>query len=265
MALSDLKIRKARPKPKPYKLADAGGLFVLVKPNGSKLWQQKYRHLGKERLLSHGQYPEVSLAEARKLRDAAKKTLNDGGDPSVQKRLERIEAETQARNTFLLVEEEYLQMAYDRELADATMRKKIWHVHTLATELHHRPIREITAAEVLHVLKRIEQSGRRETAKKLRGTISGVFRHAVVTLRADNDPTQVIKGSLLPVKVTNRAAITDEKQFGQFLRDLDEYSGAGVIKDAILFQILTMTRPGEVRGAKQQEFDQDGRSRSFSF
>ncbi len=258
MALSDLKIRKAQPKPKPFKLTDAGGLFILVKPNGSKLWQQKYRHLGRERLLSHGQYPDVSLAEARKLRDAAKKTLNNGGDPAVQKRLERIEAETQARNTFLLVAEEYLQMAYDRELADATMRKKIWHIHTLAVELHHRPIREITAAEVLHILKRIEQSGRRETAKKLRGTISGIFRHAVVTLRADNDPTQVIKGSLLPVKVTNRAAITDEKQFGQFLRDLNDYSGAGVIKDAILFQILTMTRPGEVRGAKQQEFDLDG-------
>ena len=173
----------------------------------------------------------------------------------MQRRLTQIEAETQARNTFLLVAEEYLQLAYDRELADATMRKKIWHIHTLAAELHHRPIREITAAEVLHVLKRIEQSGRRETAKKLRGTISGVFRHAVVTLRADNDPTQVIKGSLLPVKVTNRAAITDEKQFGQFLRDLEDYSGAGVIKDAILFQILTMTRPGEVRGAKQHEFD----------
>nr|WP_256415878.1 site-specific integrase [Ruegeria sp. HKCCD8929] len=139
------------------------------------------------------------------------------------------------------------------------MRKKIWHVHTLATELHHRPVREITAAEVLHLLKRIEQSGRRETAKKLRGTISGVFRHAVVTLRADNDPTQVIKGSLLPVKVTNRAAITNEKQFGRFLRNLDDYSGAGVIKDAILFQILTMARPGEVRGAKQLEFDLEER------
>lgn len=101
----------------------------------------------------------------------------------------------------------------------------------------------------------MEHSGRRETTKKLRGTISGVFRLAIVTLRAENDPTQAIRGALLPVKVTNRAAITDEQVFGQFLRDLDAYSGAGVIKDALLFQIFTMTRPGEVRGAKQQEFD----------
>ena len=104
-------------------------------------------------------------------------------------------------------------------------------------------------------LKGVERSGRRETAKKLRGTLSGVFRLAVVTLRAENDPTHAVKGALLPVKVTNRAAITDEKMFGQFLRDLDDYTGAGVIKDALLFQILNMTRPGEVRGAKQHEFD----------
>lgn len=148
-------------------------------------------------------------------------------------------------------------MAYERELADATIRKKIWHVHTLAEALHQRPINEITAAEILHLLKKVEHSGRRETTKKLRGTLSGIFRLAVVILRADNDPTAATKGALLPVKVTNRAAITDEEVLGQFLRDLDEYSGAGVIKDAILFQILTMTRPGEVRGAKQAEFDLD--------
>ncbi|WP_299507295.1 integrase arm-type DNA-binding domain-containing protein [uncultured Roseobacter sp.] len=255
MALTDLKIRKAKTEAKPYKLSDGGGLFVLVKPNGSKLWQQKYRYVGKERLLSHGQYPDVTLAQARQKRDEARSLLAEGGDPAVQKRIEQIEAETQARTTFLLVAEEYLQQAYDRELADATMRKKIWHIHTLAEPLHHRPINDISAAEILHLLKKVEHSGRRETAKKLRGTISAVFRLAIVTLRAENDPTLAIKGALLPVKVTNRAAITDEKVFGQFLRDLEAYSSAGVIKDALLFQILTMTRPGEVRGAKQQEFD----------
>jgi integrase len=257
MALTDLKIKKAKPTAKAYKLADGGGLFVLVKPNGSKLWRQKYRHRGKERLLSHGQYPDVSLAQARLKCSEARALIADGSDPSVQKRLDQIEAETQARTTFLLVAEEYLQQAYDRELADATMRKKIWHVHTLAEALHHRPVNEITSAEILHLLKKVEHSGRRETAKKLRGTLSGIFRLAIVTLRADNDPTLAVRGALLPVKVTSRAAITDEKVFGQFLRDLEAYTGAGVIKDALLFQILTMTRPGEVRGAKQVEFDLD--------
>jgi integrase len=255
MTLSDVKIRKAEIRDKPYKLSDGGGLFVLVKPNGSKLWQQKYRHFGKERLLSHGLYPDVTLAQARKKRDEARSQVANGDDPAVRKRLDQIEAETQSRTTFFLVAEEYLQMAHDRELADATLRKKNWHVETLSASLHNRPIKEITSAEILHLLKKVEASGRRETAKKLRGTLSGIFRLAVVTLRADNDPTYAIKGALLPVKVTNRAAITDEKAFGQFLRDLDAYTGAGVIKDALLFQILTMTRPGEVRGAKQSEFD----------
>ncbi len=161
----------------------------------------------------------------------------------------------QARTTFWLVDEDYLQMAYDRELADATIRKKIWHVEKLAAPLHNRPINEISSAEILQLVKRIERSGRGETANKLLSTLSAVFRLAVVTLRAENDPTQTVKGLLLPVKLTDRAAIADEKMFGQFLRDLDEYAGAGVIKDALLFQILTMTRPGEVRGAKQNEFD----------
>ena len=255
MALSDVKIRKAEIRDKPYKLSDGGGLFVLVKPNGSKIWQQKYRHFGKERLLSHGLYPDVTLAQARKKRDEARAQMANGDDPAVQKRLHQIEAETQSRRTFRLVAEEYLQMARDRELAETTLRKKVWHVETLAGPLHNRPINEITSAEILHLLKKVEASGRRETAKKLRGTLSGIFRLAVVTLRADNDPTHAIKGALLPVKVTNRAAITDEATFGQFLRDLDAYTGAGVIKDALLFQILTMTRPGEVRGAKQSEFN----------
>jgi integrase len=230
-------------------------LFVLVRSNGSKLWQQKYRHFGKERLLSHVPYPDVTLAQARKKRDEARAQVANDDDPSVRKRLDQIEAETQSRTTFFLVAEEYLQMAHDREPADATLRKKSWHVETLAASLHNRPINEITSAEILHLLKKVEASGRRETAKKLRGTLSGIFRFAVVTLRADNDPTYAIKGALLPVKVTNRAAITDEQAFGQFLRDLDAYTGAGVIKDALLFQILNMTRPGEVRGAKQSEFD----------
>lgn len=254
MALTDLKIKKAKGREKSYKLYDSLGLFVLVNPNGSKLWRQKYQIDGKERTIAHGSYPALSLRAARTKRDKIREQIASGNDPAVQKRLDQIEAEIQARSTFLLVAEEYHQMAYDRELADATMRKKIWHVHTLAEELHHRPIKEITSAEILHLLKKIEHSGRRETAKKLRGTLSGVFRLAVVTLRADNDPTVAIKGALLPVKVTNRAAITDEKEFGRFLRDLEAYSGAGVIKDALLFQILTMVRPGEVRGARKAEF-----------
>jgi len=255
MALSEFRISKARPKDKPYKLADGGGLFLLINRSGSKLWRQKYRHMGKERLLSHGQYPDVTLAQARQKRDEARAQLADGRDPAVEKKLAQINAETQSRTTFKLVAEEYIENMEERGRAPATMIKKRWILLDLSAPLHKRPINEITSAEVLYLLKSIEKSGRRETAKKMRSEISAVFRLAVVTLRAEGDPTSAIKDALVPPKVKSRAAILDEKVFGQLLRDFDEFSGWRIIVEALTFQILTMTRPGEVRGAKKQEFD----------
>lgn len=259
MPLTALAITKARPREKAYKLSDGGGLFLFVKPNGSKLWQQKYRFLGKERLLSHGQYPDVSLAQARQKRDDARTTLAEGRDPAVQKRLAQIAAETQARTTFKLVAEEYIEGSEQRGLAPATMKKKRWYLLDLAAPLHNRSISEIAPAEVLYLLKSIEKSGRRETAKKMRSALSAVFRLAVVTQRAEADPTTPLKDALVPPKVIGRAAITDEKQFGALLRSFDEFTGWPVIVAAMKFQILTLTRPGETRGAKKAEFDLERR------
>jgi len=259
MPLSDLQIRKAKQRDKPYKMADGLGLFLQINPSGSKLWRMKYRFLGKEKLLALGAYPLISLADARKKRDRAREQIADGIDPSVQKQLDRIEAETKARITFKAVADEYYQSLEDRELAPATLRKKRWHIDDLAKPLHNRPIDQVTAAELLHLLKPIEQSGRRETAKKLRATISAVFRLAIVTMRAPADPSAALKDALLPPKVTGRAAITDETGFGELLRRLDSHTGWPVIPAAMKFQILTCTRPGEVRGAKKQEFDLDNR------
>jgi len=260
MTLTEFKISKAKPKDKPYKLSDGGGLFLLVNPGGSKLWRQKYRFMGKERLLSHGQYPDVSLAQARAKLNEARSTLANGQDPAIEKKLAQINAETQAHTTFKLIAEEYIVNMEERGLAPATMKKKRWLLLDLASPLHTRPINEITSAELLYLLKSIEKSGRRETAKKMRGAISAVFRLAVATLRADTDPTYAIKDALIPPKVTSRAAITDEKKFGALLRDLEEFTGWRIIVDALKFQILTMTRPGEVRGAKKQEIDLEKRT-----
>ena len=259
MALSEFTISKAKPQEKAYKLADGGGLFLLVKTNGSKLWRQKYRYLGKERLLAHGSYPEVTLANARRKRDEARAQLADGTDPAVQRKLDKITAETQARTTFKLIAEEYIADSEERGLAPATLKKKRWFLLDLASPLHNRPISKITPAELLYLLKSIEKSGRRETAKKMRGAISAVFRLAVVTMRAENDPTFALKDALVPPQVVSRAAITDEKKFGALLLDLEGFTGWRITIEAMKFQILTMTRPGEVRGAKKQEFDLEKR------
>jgi len=150
--------------------------------------------MGKEKTVSIGQYPTVSLADARRKRDEAKRMLAEGKDPSVQKQLDIIEAHVKARMTFKEVAAEYYDGLVDRGLAPATLRKKRWHIKDLAKSLHNRPIDQITAAELPHLLKPIEKSGRRETAKKLRATISAIFRLAMVP-HAPSAPTSAAPGT----------------------------------------------------------------------
>lgn len=255
MAISEFAARKAEPREKAYKLTDSGGLYLHVQPGGSKLWRMKYRYCGKEKLLSFGPYPLVSIADARHKRDDAKRLLLEGNDPSAKRKQERIEAETQARQTFGLLADEYLEKQREKGAAVATVSKTNWLLKDLAAPLADRPIRDITPAELLSLLQRIEKSGRRETARRLRGTISSVFKLAIVTLRAESDPTVPLHGALLPPKVEGRAAITDEGEFGKLLCAIDEYDGWPTIKAALQFLILTCVRPGEVRGATRDEFN----------
>ncbi len=255
MRLSEFAIRKAKPKEKPYRLSDGGGLHLLVQPSGGKLWQMRYRYGGKENVLSFGPYPLVTLANARQKRDEAKQLLLEKVDPAKQRRQDQIAAETLARQTFGLVADEYLEQQQTKGAARSTISKTTWLLKDLAETLSDRPIREITSAELLSLLRRIEKSGRRETARRLRGTIGSVFKYAIVTLRADSDPTQPLHGALLPPKVEGRAAITDEEELGKLLQSIDEYDGWPTIRAGLQFLILTCVRPGEVRGAKRSEFD----------
>ncbi|NUJ80265.1 tyrosine-type recombinase/integrase [Methylocystis sp. FS] len=255
MPLTHFQLTNAKPAAKPYKLSDGGGLHIIVKPSGSKLWRLKYRFLGKERLLSFGEFPLFSLAEARTKRDEAKKLLASGVDPNVKKKLDQLAAETAARNTFGLVAEEFINTYDARGAAETTKSKQRWLLLDIAAPLAHRPIAEITPAEILDLLKRIERSGRRETARRLRSRLSAVFRYAIVTLRASADPTVALTGAITPPKVTHRAAITDERQLGGLLRAIDEFEGWPTVKAALLFTALTCARPGEVRGARRSEID----------
>jgi integrase len=255
MQLSEFTIRKAKPLDKPYKLADGAGLHLLVQPGGSKLWQMRYRHAGKENVLSFGPYPLVKLAEARAKRDEAKRLLIDKIDPAEQRRQEKIIAETASRSTFGLLAEEYVEQQCKKGASPATIAKTVWLLNDLASPLADRPIHEVTPAEILSLLRIVEKSGRRESARRLRGTIGSVFKYAIVTLRAESDPTIHLHGALLPPKVEGRAAITDETELGKLLQAIDHYDGWPTIKAALQFLMLTCVRPGEVRGAKRSEFD----------
>ena len=215
----------------------------------------KYRFAGREKLLSFGTYPMITLAEARDQRDEAKKLLLRLIDPGEQRRQAKVDAVITANNTFGFIVAEYLTNKQDSDAASSTMSKNRWLLENLAAPLANRPIAQITAAEILQLLKRIEKSGRRETARRLRGMIGSVFRYAIVTLRATADPTTATHGALLAPKVTNRAAIVDEKQLGGLMRAIDDYDGWPTVAAAMKFTALTFARPGEVRGAIRKEID----------
>ncbi len=253
--LSNATIRTAKPREKPYKLSDGGGLHIVVQPGGGKLWRLKYRFMGKEKLLSFGPYPALPLARAREKRDEVKRLLVSGVDPSVQKKLDKMAAEKAAQNTFGAVAAEHLVNLVANGTAESTMAKNRWMLQVLAAPLANRPIAQIAPIEVLDVLKRIEKSGRRETARKLRGTIGSVFRYAVVTLRATTDPTAPLRGALLRPRVQHLPAITDERELGGLMRSIDEFDGWPTIRAGLQLLALTMTRPGDVRGMRRSEIN----------
>ncbi len=255
MALTNLAIDNAKPAAKAFKLADGGGLFLVVQPNGSKFWRLRYFFLGKERTLSIGPYPIVSLADARQKREQAKRQIIAGTDPSVQKKLDRIAAEATSRNTFGVLAGEYIERLEANGAAQSTLKKNRWFLEELCRPISTRTITEITPAEILDLLKRVEKSGRRETARRMRGVIGSVFRLAIVTLRATSDPSYALQGALLKPNTKPRAAITDERQFGSLLRAIDAFDGWPTLKAALQFSALTFARPGEVRGATRSEIN----------
>jgi integrase len=204
-------------------------------------------------MLGFGAYPDVSLADAREKRDEARKLVASGKDPSEQRRVDRLTAETASRNTFGAVAEDLITKLKEEGAAETTIDKNRWMLFQLASPLQSRPITAITPAEILVLLQRIEKTGRRETAHRLRGTIGSVFRLAIATLRATNDPTFALRGALLKKSVTHRAAITDEGQLGALMSSIDAYDGWPTLKGALQFIALTMARPGEVRLMRRSE------------
>ena len=253
MPLTHTEVLNARKRDVAYRLTDGEGLQLHVQTNGSKLWRFRYRYLGKENMLALGSFPEVSLAAARTKRDDAKKLLASGLDPSTQRKLDKIAAAVAAANTFGAIAAEYLERLKEKNSAEMTITKNRWLLEDLAAPLKNRPISSISPAEILFILQKIEKSGRRESARRLRGVIGSVFRLAVATLRAKDDPTYALRGALLPPIIQHRPAITDEVQLGRLMRDVDAYDSSPTLRAAILLLALTMTRPGDVRYMRRSE------------
>ena len=257
MPLTDAAIRTAKPGEKPYKLADERGLFLLVNPNGAKWWRLKFRVEGKEKALSLGTYPDTSLKEARSKRDEARKQLAEGIDPSLQRKAIKAAREGVTANSFEVICREWLENKRSN-IEEAQYKKALARLEKdVFPWMGSRPIAEITAPEVLAVLRRIDARGARYTAHKAKSEISQCFRYAIATGRAERDPCPDLRGAIPAPKTENRPAITDPKAAGELLRAIDGFKGTFVVRCALLLAPLLFVRPGELRKATWDGFDLD--------
>jgi integrase len=252
--LSDLLVRKAKPQDKPKMLFDGGGLYLLVTPAGGKLWRFKYRFDTKEKRLSFGSYPEVSLVEARAKREAARKMLAEGDDPGAAKRTLKTAKAVEAENTFEAVARDWharFRSQWTMAHAERILKRLELDVFPW---LGDRPVGEIRAPELLAVLRRVETRSP-ETAFRVKTACGQVFRYAIAEGRADRDPVADLRGALPPVKSRNFAAPTDPKEVTPLLRAIDGFKGSYVVKCAMQLAPMLFVRPGELRHAEWSEID----------
>ncbi len=255
MSLTDLQIRQTKPGNKPIKLSDGEGLQLVVSPAGGRSWKLAYRFNGKQRELTIGRYPEFGLAEARAERDRAKRQLATGRDPAMQKKLSKLAKAESNAATFSILAAELLDKKRREGKAATTLSKLEWLFSLAVGDLGERPVAEISAPEVLATLKKIERRGKLETAKRLRSVIGEVFRYAIATARASNDPTFALRGALTAPAVKHRAAITDIAGLGGLLRAIDDFQGQPTTIAALRLAAYLFPRPGELRQANWAEFD----------
>lgn len=251
--LSETAIKNAKPREKQYKLYDERGLYAIVNPDGGKWWRLKYRLAGREKGISLGVYPDVTLKRAREKRDEARRLIADGIDPSVKRQAERV-----ARaDTFEALAREWLAKQH---FASATLEKAEWTFKDLLFPfIGSRPVSQLTPPEILEVLRRLERRGKHETAHRTKQRISQVLRYAIATGRAERDVTADLRGALTATKVRNHPAITEPAKVGELLRAIDAYRGQPATEAALKLAPLVFVRPGELRGARWEEFDFEGK------
>ena len=254
MPLTDIKVKTAKPMDKAYKLTDGGGMYLLVKPNGSKYWRLKYRFVGKEKMLSIGVYPDVSLADARQKREDARKILAAGGDPGEVKKADKLAQKLSTENTFEAIAREWHRQKADRwslryrdEIID-TFEKDIF------PYLGRRPIAEIKPMELLETLRRLEKRGALEKMRKVRQRCGEVFRYAIVTGRAEYNPAPDLATALATPKKTHFPFLTAE-ELSYFIKDLAGYTGSVITKTATQIIMLTGVRTQELRFARWEDID----------
>ena len=255
MTLTDTAIRNAKPAVKPSKLFDGAGMYLLVTPSGGKLWRIKYRIGGKEKLLSLGAYPQVTLREARERRDAARRLLASQVDPSEHRKAVKATESEQTENCFEVVAREWFGTHCAPLAANHSGRIIARFQRDIFPWIGRNVVADLSASDVLAVVRRIEARGALETAHRALGNCSQVFRYAVATGRAQRDPTTDLRGALPPVRGKHFAAIIEPERVGELLRMIDGYEGTLTVQSALRLAPLVFVRPGELRTALWSDVD----------
>ncbi|MBD2812262.1 tyrosine-type recombinase/integrase [Xenorhabdus sp. Vera] len=256
MKLTDLAIKRAKPKEKPYTLADGNGLSLLVDTNGSKGWRYRYQFAGKTKMISMGVYPVVTLTEARSKRDEARKLVANGVNPSEARKSEKAAAIIQMENTFKNIALEWYNGRKDRW--SVSYREDIMSEfeNDVFPYIGNRPIAEIKPLELLDVLSIMEKRGVTGKLKSVRQHCGEVWKYAVITGRAEYNPAPDLASAFVPHKSESYAHLTAD-ELPEFLRLIDKYTGRLIVRIALRILILTGVRPGELRKAEWSEIDLD--------
>lgn len=255
MPLSNTTILNAKSVEKAYVLTDERGLSIQIQPSGGKWWRFRYRFNGTAKMISFGVYPDVGLKDARERRDAARKLLADGVDPGEHRKAVKASKIERAANSFEVIGREWFEqkrLTWVASHADKIIRRL---ENDVFPWLGGKAIAEITAPEVLTVLRRIEGRGTLDTAHRAGGNCSQIFRYAIATGRAERDPVPDLRGALPPARGGNFAAITEPAKVAELLRAIDGFRGTFVVKSALLLAPLLFVRPGELRKAEWVGFD----------
>lgn len=257
MPLSDTTCRNAKPKDKPYKLADEKAMYLEVMPTGAKYWRMKYRFDGKEKRLALGVYPDVGLKNARDKRDEARKLLAAGVDPAESRKAEKATKLLNAENSFEAVAREWFGK-FSATWVEGHAQKIITRLERdVFPWVGGRAIADLRARDLLTVLQRIEARGAIDTAHRAGQDCGRIFRYAIATGRAELNPVDALKGALAPLKTTHHASITDPAKVGELMRAIQGYQGDFSTQCALKLAPLVFVRPGELRKAEWSEFDLD--------
>ncbi|BET96600.1 tyrosine-type recombinase/integrase [Xenorhabdus taiwanensis] len=256
MKLTARQVETVKPQDKDFKLSDGGGLYLLVKTTGSKYWRLKYRIAGKEKLLAIGTFPLITLAEARRKRDEAKKLIAEGIDPNQDKKQKKLAAQGEISNTFESIAREWYEgrkdrwsVGYREDMMDA-FEKDVF------PYIGHRPIAEIKPLELLDLLSIMEKRGVTDKLKKVRQRCGEVWTYAIITGRAEYNPAPDLASAFLPHQREHYAHLSVD-ELPEFLRSIDKYMGSQIVRTALRMLILTGVRPGELRKAEWSEIDLD--------